>query len=725
MTHIKARFLTIASLSSLLCLNPLTQAANKTIWQGQSGGLDIHWTEANITAIQGTKILFSAEALARKAFEKKFLGDSGKGAVCEYQRTFSLLSVVGNVASMKDTLEQHCQAIMKGYHRFTTVDLANPEKRVELTDFFPESVILKALLADTVIDKTLTNAGIKTTPSTLEALYLFLDKQTLIARDTEEGGKCQFILSEDFLTQFAFHHVNGNRIAVRMTLSPATAACRWSHAQLGIYLPIPSTFKVAFMQAQKGQVGFLMDRVNKMAGNTTVHFSTDTYTPLPEKGTRITTVSKASLRSTPKVRKGNLLTKLKKGDVLKTLGRTSFQEENSRYHKDYWYLVELENGKTGWIFGALTKRVDKKTGYPVDSRKTTDTETNVHFAPNVQTDTIEILGKGVIVEVLARSKHQNQIDNILDYWYQVELANGKIGWVFGGQIMATDEKITTGSRVNVRSEPTLQGSLVKTLHEETQVDILARSRHQDKIGKNLDYWYKVQSSDGRDRKTGWVFGGLLMRSSMRMVMGAEVRMRSEAHRGASVVKTLDEGAIVYAHKRSKHQEKFGDILDYWYEVGSADNKIGWIFGGFIMSVGYEEIMFSSFEDDAEEPPCHIPWILPNPAINECARISYEAADGRLNQVYQQITTLLDSDQYRQDIIEMESPLYPYGEQKQLLIEAQRSWILFRDKQCNLETFFNRGGTGFTSYESGCLERLTTQRIETLVEYVLKKLKGEY
>ncbi|MDM8561521.1 SH3 domain-containing protein [Candidatus Parabeggiatoa sp. HSG14] len=718
---IKAWVLTIVFLG-MLCINPLVLATNKTLWQGSNGDLSIHWTETNITATQGHKILFSAEALARKAFEVQFISNLGKSPACEYRRTFSLLSLVGNVASMKDSFEQHCQALIHGFHRFTTVDFANPEKRVKLTDFFSESVILNTLLADPIIKKTLRNARITTRPSTLEALYLFLDKQTIVARDTEEGGKCQFVLPKNFLTQFAFHHINKNQAAVRIALSPATPACRWSHSQLGIYLPISPTFQTAFMQAQREQVGFLMNRVDKIVGkgNTTVHFSTDAYTPLSESGTRITTVFKASLRSAPSVQKNNLLTKLKKGAVLKTLGRTSFREKSRRYNNDYWYLVELENGKTGWIFGALTKRVDKKTGYPIDSRITTETEVYVNLTPNSQADIVETLGKGVIVKILTRSKHQDQVNNILDYWYQVELAKGKTGWVFGGKTMATDKKITIGTRVNVRLKPTRNASIVKTLNKGAWLDILARSKHQEKIGQDLDYWYQVQLNNRK--KTGWIFGGLLMRSSMRMVMAEQVRMRSEPRRGTNIVETLGEGAIVYAHKRSKYQEKIGEILDYWYQVESANNNKGWIFGGLIMPVGEKEIISSV--ENTEEPPCHIPWILITPSMNQCSRLSYEATDKRLNDVYQQIITLLNSEQYRQNILEMGSPLYPYGEQKYLLIEAQKSWIQVRDKQCNFETFFNRGGTGFTTYESGCLEQLTTQRIEIL-ENALKELSGNY
>jgi uncharacterized membrane protein (UPF0136 family) len=50
----------------LLCFSHVAPAAYNTIWQGQSGGLNVHWTKTDITVTQGGKKLFSARALAQK-----------------------------------------------------------------------------------------------------------------------------------------------------------------------------------------------------------------------------------------------------------------------------------------------------------------------------------------------------------------------------------------------------------------------------------------------------------------------------------------------------------------------------------------------------------------------------------------------------------------------------------------------------------------------------------
>jgi uncharacterized protein YecT (DUF1311 family) len=78
-------------------------------------------------------------------------------------------------------------------------------------------------------------------------------------------------------------------------------------------------------------------------------------------------------------------------------------------------------------------------------------------------------------------------------------------------------------------------------------------------------------------------------------------------------------------------------------------------------------------------------------INYCAGESYQAADRRLNQVYRQLSSTLP------------------GEQKSKLTETQETWIQYRDRNCSFETFASRGGTGYSAFLSGCLERMTRQR----------------
>lgn len=80
-------------------------------------------------------------------------------------------------------------------------------------------------------------------------------------------------------------------------------------------------------------------------------------------------------------------------------------------------------------------------------------------------------------------------------------------------------------------------------------------------------------------------------------------------------------------------------------------------------------------------------------INYCAGESYKAADRRLNDVYRRLSSKLR------------------GEQRSQLIDAQQTWIQYRDRNCSFETFSSRRGTGHSTFLMGCLERMTKQRTD--------------
>lgn len=88
-----------------------------------------------------------------------------------------------------------------------------------------------------------------------------------------------------------------------------------------------------------------------------------------------------------------------------------------------------------------------------------------------------------------------------------------------------------------------------------------------------------------------------------------------------------------------------------------------------------------------------------PELKYCSLLSYQAADKKLNQVYQKVISRIS------------------GEQKQLLTTAQQAWIKFRDNNCDFEVYGSRGGTGYEVFRNGCLERLTKQRTQHLQDFL--------
>jgi uncharacterized protein YecT (DUF1311 family) len=91
-----------------------------------------------------------------------------------------------------------------------------------------------------------------------------------------------------------------------------------------------------------------------------------------------------------------------------------------------------------------------------------------------------------------------------------------------------------------------------------------------------------------------------------------------------------------------------------------------------------------------------------PEINFCAAESYKAADSRLNQVYRQLTSKLRR------------------EERSKLVDAQETWIQYRDRNCSFETFGNRGGTGYSTFYLGCLERMTKQRTSDFEQFMNRR-----
>ncbi len=273
MIHFK-RLSLIASFL-FLSLTPLVQGANNVIWQSQNDYLDIRWTETDIIATKNGKQLFSARALAKKEFEADFLTELSGQTDCQYDREFTLLSLVGNIASLKETESVKCQGLAEpsSETRLAAYDLALADSKMELTRFFTESDILKALLAEPLIEKALAEAD-TTHPSTLQALYEALEWSSIPFKG------CEYQLPQDFLNQFAVHHIQKNQVAIRLNLPAASfSGCDSRNIQLGFYLPIPRSEKRLFNQVRRGYKGFLKTRNRKSVygKSTQVSFSTASY----------------------------------------------------------------------------------------------------------------------------------------------------------------------------------------------------------------------------------------------------------------------------------------------------------------------------------------------------------------------------------------------------------------------------------------------------------------
>jgi uncharacterized protein YecT (DUF1311 family) len=100
---------------------------------------------------------------------------------------------------------------------------------------------------------------------------------------------------------------------------------------------------------------------------------------------------------------------------------------------------------------------------------------------------------------------------------------------------------------------------------------------------------------------------------------------------------------------------------------------------------------------AQQPNCKSPQTTLDQ--NLCSSQEFQAADRKLNQVYQQLQAKLNSTQ------------------KQRLIVAQRTWLKFRDESCNYEKGQFEGGSLAASTYVYCRARVTQERIKDLERYL--------
>jgi uncharacterized protein YecT (DUF1311 family) len=107
---------------------------------------------------------------------------------------------------------------------------------------------------------------------------------------------------------------------------------------------------------------------------------------------------------------------------------------------------------------------------------------------------------------------------------------------------------------------------------------------------------------------------------------------------------------------------------------------------------YDSIARAQHMNSADAPCRNVAVTI---AMENCFDKAYKAADSRLNQMYSQISKVLQPDDL------------------QRLKVAQRLWIQLRDATCTAESNLYNGGTASAPAYSACLEELTRLRTADL------------
>ncbi|EGU46118.1 hypothetical protein VII00023_09626 [Vibrio ichthyoenteri ATCC 700023] len=94
-----------------------------------------------------------------------------------------------------------------------------------------------------------------------------------------------------------------------------------------------------------------------------------------------------------------------------------------------------------------------------------------------------------------------------------------------------------------------------------------------------------------------------------------------------------------------------------------------------------------------------------------AMARYDIADKKLNHVYQNIISKIESNQF-------DGYLVAKGEIKTSLVAAQRTWLKYRDVHCEAYYTLFSGGTSKNIDRMTCLTEMTEQRILVLQQLYL-------
>jgi hypothetical protein len=233
-----------------------------TIWEGVSRGVRIQWTTRDLSArsdaAQGETWSLANEL--RREYEKA-ASDLEGTAPCRAEEKITLLSVVGTLVSFERATYSECAraAHPGGETRYATLDLKEvalhraAARPVELGDLFPPQAVFEALSKDGVVRKALAapGHGKGAAPKALPDLTKRLSLSVL------DEPCATFPL--DLMRRFALHHLEAQRIAVRVGV-PGAGPCREQLTQLGLLLDAPPSLAPDFAEAAGLHAGCCSDR---------------------------------------------------------------------------------------------------------------------------------------------------------------------------------------------------------------------------------------------------------------------------------------------------------------------------------------------------------------------------------------------------------------------------------------------------------------------------------
>jgi len=164
---------------------------------------------------------------------------------CDAQSSAKPRSLVGGIASWFVSAGGYCPGAAHPWavSTFHTMDLRTGEP-ADLRKIFPPRDLLAALRSDGVIRQLASGP--------LDSLAQIEELQ---------DSTCVMGFGPEMWSNFAFHHLQGDSVAIRIGLSHACEVARGSFTQLGLLLPIPPSWKEPLRKAEAA--GLLMKTLGK------------------------------------------------------------------------------------------------------------------------------------------------------------------------------------------------------------------------------------------------------------------------------------------------------------------------------------------------------------------------------------------------------------------------------------------------------------------------------
>ncbi len=221
---------------------------------------------------------------------------------------------------------------------------------------------------------------------------------------------------------------------------------------------------------------------------------------------------------------------------------------DARGQRGNWYIVDLPDGKSGWV----SKEEAEKVSY---HNLTATKDAKIYQLPNPNSQVL--LNVEVGTELIQLNKQGD--------YYMVRLPGGDTGWIHEDYVNTIKERsLLVKNRAYIRYGPTIEYDVVETVEKGTRLTLL----------NTRDDWYEVRTPQG---KTGWIFKDFIVKTwatqdvtveeqPLYVVTNTDCNIRQGYGTNWPRIARVKKGTLLV---------KIGQ-RDNWLRIKMPNQRIGWI-----------------------------------------------------------------------------------------------------------------------------------------------------